>query len=109
MDGYCLITGAASGMGLAFAEIFFNKGYNLVLIDKDLNGLKRVKYDFEKRKGRTIYIIHRDLSHEGSATGIYEEVAVKLGLKVRILINNAGFGIFGFFSEVSDQEQDALI
>jgi uncharacterized protein len=101
MEGFCLITGAASGLGLAFARKFLNENYNLVLVDKDFDGLKLVKAELDQLGKGVVFIIHQDLSLEGSARNIYDEV-VRLGVKIRILINNAGFGIFGLFSEVPE-------
>ncbi|NQU84689.1 MAG: SDR family oxidoreductase [Mariniphaga sp.] len=108
MDKYCLITGAASGLGLAFAHKFFLENYNLVLVDKNLKNLNSLKNDLIERKGPSVHTIHQDLSIDGSAKKIHEEVK-KLNIKIEILINNAGFGIFGLFSEVSSEKESDLI
>jgi len=108
MDKYCLITGAANGLGCAFAHKFFRAGSNLVLIDKDAGNLGKVKNEILTQGDIKIHTIQKDLSVEGSAAEIYEEVK-NLGISIEILINNAGFGIVGFFHEIPAEKQLGLV
>ncbi|MBN1820041.1 MAG: SDR family oxidoreductase [Prolixibacteraceae bacterium] len=108
MNKYCLITGAASGLGRAFAFKFFKCGYNLVLVDKDAENLELVKNEILDKGSLSVYTIYKDLSVDGSAKEIFDEVN-SLKISVDILINNAGFGIFGFFHETSEERFSDLI
>jgi short-subunit dehydrogenase len=108
MDNYCLITGGASGLGEAFAKIFLEDGYNLLLVDKDLESLERVKAGLEQTGKGNVLIFHQDLSTEESADNVYSYTK-ELGIDVSVLINNAGFGIFGPFAEQPEKAQMDLV
>ena len=107
-EQYCLITGAASGLGRAFAFKFFEKSYNLILVDTGQENLEKVKNELNPAANRNIVLFHQDLSIDGSAQLIYEKTK-KLGITIEVLINNAGFGIFGLFSEVKPEIISSLI
>jgi uncharacterized protein len=100
MSRTCLITGAASGLGRAFALLFSQKSYDLILVDKDRKNLETVQQEIVQVSGQVSWIIHQDLSIPGSAQIVYENIKSR-GFSVDVLINNAGFGIFGLFSAVS--------
>lgn len=108
MSRTCLITGAASGLGRAFALLFSQKSYDLILVDKDLKNLETVQKEIFQVSGRVSCIIHQDLSLPGSAQIIYENVKSQ-DISVDVLINNAGFGIFGLFTEVSSESITNLV
>ena len=42
MDKTVLITGAARGIGLATSEIFSNANYNVLMLDRDIEELKKI-------------------------------------------------------------------
>jgi len=100
MDGYALITGAASGIGKALAEKFARHGHHLVLVSKvseleTLNSqvdLLAIQYEIK------VSVIGADLEKEDAAMMIYETVR-QLGIKVQYLVNNAGFGVYRSFLE----------
>ena len=96
-----LITGASSGIGKDIAIELDKKGYDLVLVSRDLEKLKKVK---QSLKGKNIEIISLDLSKNENCKELYEKEK-----NIDILINNAGFGLFGEFSETSlDKEIDLI-
>ena len=107
-EQYCLITGAASGLGRAFAFRIIEESYNLILVDKDLENLEKVKMELDPAANGNIILIHQDLSIDGSAQLIFDKVN-ELGISVEVLINNAGFGIFGLFAEVQPEAISNLV
>ncbi len=88
-----LITGASSGIGRDMARVLDKLGYDLYLTSRNENELKKLCSEFKNAK----YYVH-DLSKEKEAYKLYEEVKNE---KIDFLINNAGFGLFGFFNETS--------
>lgn len=93
-----LITGASGGIGKEFAKIFAKNGYNLVLtargnytLDKIADALK-TEYDVH------ISTFSADLSQPGSADNLYSKI-MEQKIQIDILINNAGFGDYGYFLE----------
>ena len=100
-----LITGASSGIGYEFSKLFAEKGYSLVITARREKKLTELKEMYPESK---IEIISCDLGSETGAEYLYNEVK-KRGIKVDILINNAGFGLFGEFYETDIEKEKKMI
>ena len=96
-----LITGASSGIGKDIAVELDKKGYDLILVSRDKEKLEKVK---ENLNGKNIEIIALDLSIKDNCKKLHEQVK-----NIDLLINNAGFGIFGDFTETSLEREIELI
>lgn len=96
-----LITGASNGIGLEFARKLSNLGYDLILVARNEDKLKEIK---NLLKGN-VEIISMDLSEEKNIYDLYD----KTKERVDLLINNAGFGLFGKFTETNLAEELNLI
>ena len=97
-----LITGASSGMGRDMARILAKKGYDLILVARRRDRLAELK----KELNTNITIIAMDLSIPDNNYKLYEKVKSK---KIDVLINNAGFGLFGeFFKTDLDTELNMI-
>lgn len=94
-----LVTGASSGIGLAFAHILAEHGHDLVLAARRGASLDAIASDLKTKHGINTYVIACDLSDPASAENIYAEVTGR-GIKISVLINNAGFNIYGPFVAV---------
>lgn len=108
MNSYCLITGAASGIGLEFAKLLAREEHQLILVDKNMEQLMIAKQQLEQQFQSEIITLNYDLSQQGIAEMIYNELENRL-IKINILINNAGFGIFGYFHEANWEKQLELL
>ena len=95
-----LITGASSGIGRDMARVLAKKGYNLILVARDVNKMLELKKEFNTH----VQIISMDLAVEENCKKLYEQVK-----HVDILINNAGFGVFGNFAETDLEKELNLI
>ncbi len=84
-----LVTGAAGGIGLAFADRLGALGYNLVLADIDGSRLSASASDLGTRHGVNIRTLQIDLSQSDAAQRLYDFCAGE-GIEPRIVINNAG-------------------
>jgi short-subunit dehydrogenase len=91
-----LITGASNGIGLELAKIHAAKGDNLVLVARNLNKLNEIKTELEGQFKISVHTIGKDLSLLNAAQEVYDELKQK-NIAVNYLINNAGFGDYGFF------------
>ena len=91
-----LVTGASSGIGLAFAHALAARGIHLVLVARSGDKLNEVAALLAKDHGVRAEVIVADLGQPGSAKAVYDAVR-KAGLSVDLLINNAGFGKWGEF------------
>ena len=99
-----LITGASSGIGRDMARDLAQRGYNLILVARDQERLEKLKKEFKVE----VMTISTDLSEYENCKKLYEEVKNKFG-SIDILINNAGFGEFGFFTETNLDKEISLI
>ncbi|HYQ55704.1 MAG TPA: SDR family oxidoreductase [Draconibacterium sp.] len=108
MNSYCLITGAASGIGLEFAKLLAREGHLLILVDKNMNQLMIVRQQLEQQFQTEILILNYDLSRQGAAKKIFNDLEER-SMKINILINNAGFGVFGYFHEANWDKQLELL
>lgn len=83
-----LITGASSGIGRDMAKYLGNKGIDLVLTGRNIERLEEVKQNIKTN----VEIISMDLSKKENCIELYNRTK-----DVDILINNAGFGLYGEF------------
>lgn len=103
-----LISGASSGIGMELACLHASKGDHLVLVARNLPALQALKETLEAEHQVKVYCIGKDLSQINAAKEVYQQV-VDLGLQIDILINNAGFGDFGFFCEEDWHKIEGMI
>ncbi len=103
---YALITGASSGIGKEIARILAYKGYDLILIARREDRLIRLKQILENRYHINVeYGVH-DLSKRSHIYSLYDTYK---SYDIEILVNGAGFGKVGNFSEVPlDSELDMI-
>jgi uncharacterized protein len=99
-----LITGASSGIGQELAKLFAQDGYDLVLVARSAETLHRLGEVFELNYGtETVTVIEKDLSVEDAAREVYDEVRAK-GIRVDVLVNDAGVSTYGQFATETDWE-----
>lgn len=108
MNKTALITGASNGIGMELAKIHASKGGNLVLVARNKHKLDEIKKELEHEFKIKVYIIIKDLSLVNSASEVYQETT-KENLQIDYLINNAGFGDFGMFSETDWNKEFQMI
>jgi short-subunit dehydrogenase len=106
--GYALITGGSGGFGYEFAQLCAKDGYNLVLVARNKTELDRAAVELKDRYQVDVITIAKDLFNDHTAMEIYEEAKARQ-LQVDILINNAGQGEHGMFSETDLQRDLDLI
>lgn len=95
-----LVTGASSGLGVDFARELARRGANLVLVARRRDALEAVAKELRNSHGVEVRVRPADLSDAPSRERLYRELE---GSNVDVLVNNAGFGLFGRFVE-SDWE-----
>jgi hypothetical protein len=93
-----LVTGASSGIGLDFARLLAEGGHDLVLVARSAGKLGELARELADRHGAKTRVIAADLSDPGAVPRIAAELA-RAGLEISVLVNNAGYGLFGKFTE----------
>jgi short-subunit dehydrogenase len=104
---YALVTGATSGIGYELAMQAAADGYNLILVARDESELNKVSRQFGKFSIE-VKTIAQDLSEENAAEQVYNAVR-NLGISVDLLINDAGQGQYGKFTETDLSRQMEII
>ena len=100
-----LITGASSGIGRDMARELSKKGYDLALVARNQMRLDEIKSELEKENSEIgIRTYAMDLANKDNCYLLYEQVK-----NVDILINNAGFGLFGRFQETELEKEVNMI
>jgi hypothetical protein len=108
MTATALITGASSGIGYELARIFAREKYNLVLVARNEKKLQEIAAELTKTYGVPVTVLAKDVSILASATEIYDALKQK-NIAVDVLVNNAGFGDFGFFTETKWEKELEMI
>jgi short-subunit dehydrogenase len=108
MKQRALITGATTGIGYEFADIMAADGYPLALVARDGARLQERARSLEQRHNVPCAAIVRDLSRPSSAHEIVEELR-RENLEISILINNAGFGVYGPFTETNLDDELSMM
>ena len=98
-----LITGASSGIGREFARLLAARGWDLIVAARSTDKLYEMRDELSNVHVRVITI---DLSREQDAYDLYEHLQEE---HIDMLINNAGFGAYGFFADVPLQREIELI
>lgn len=93
-----LITGASSGIGLEFAKIFAAEKNNLVLVARSGGKLIQLAEDLQRKHNISVRVIGADLSRMSEVQKVYDTCKA-YNIQIEYLVNNAGFGDFGYFIE----------
>src|SRR6056297_2916722 len=94
-DGFALITGGGSGIGFEFAHLLALRGWNLLLVGRSLQKLQTSAATLDKEyPSIEVQTLSSDLSVPGEPERLVEECR-RRKLPIRMLINNAGRGLYG--------------
>ncbi len=103
-----LITGASSGIGLELAKCFAAGGSRLVLVARNTSALETLAEELRRDCKVEAIVLTADLSLHETPGKIYSELKGR-GIVVDVLVNNAGFGAHGLFSELPLQRQLEIV
>lgn len=103
-----LITGASSGIGLEFAKVFAANKNNLVLVARSEEKLNQLATELSNNFGITVKVIAADLSKMEQVQQVYN-TCKNANIQIDYLVNNAGFGTYGFFVETDWKKTEEMI
>jgi short-subunit dehydrogenase len=107
-DLVTLITGASAGIGTELARVFASNGHRLALVDRRGDRLTMLASEIVSAGGRAPILIPCDLEHSNACDKIAAALAAE-GVEVEFVVNNAGFGLFGYAIELDRAEQLGII
>jgi len=102
-----LVTGASSGIGEASAIEFAKRGANLILVSRTKDKLLEVERKISQYNVKTL-VCKCDVSQKSQVKQLSEKVFDKFD-NVDVLVNNAGFAIYGRVSDLSIEEIESHI
>ncbi|MHA7628781.1 SDR family NAD(P)-dependent oxidoreductase [Corallococcus sp. M7] len=91
-----LVTGASSGLGEVFARELAARGMDLILVARSEDRMRALAAELKEAHHIQAEVIALDLGREGAGRELYARCQEK-GLRVDLLVNNAGFGTHGAF------------
>jgi short-subunit dehydrogenase len=105
---YALITGASKGIGKSIAEQLAKKGIDLLLIARSENVLSEVAEDLTMKYQVNVQYLAVDLSNTQSSD-LIKNWCEQNNFKIFILVNNAGYGLWGKFDGLTLKEQQNML
>ena len=103
-----LITGASAGLGDGFARALAKDGYDLILTARRADRLETLAAELRSSHGVAVHVFAADLMQPAAPGRLLGEVAAA-GLRIDLLVNNAGYGKRGDFAELDRDEQLGII
>ena len=100
-----LITGASDGIGKELAYKYAQDGYRLVLAARSEEKLQKLA---EELKPASVIVKRKDLSDMNQVRELYEELKSE-SVQIDVLVNNAGFGLYGEFVRTSAEDELNMI
>jgi short-subunit dehydrogenase len=108
MSGTALITGGSKGIGFAMARELAKRGYNLILVARSSDELQKACSQLRSEFSVKADAFVADLSKQESAEKIKDYITAN-SISLNVLINNAGYGLWGGFEELTLQEQEMMM
>lgn len=100
MTGWAVVTGASSGLGAGYARELARQGANLILVARSTTKLADLAEDLATRHGVEVEVWPCDLTNRGGRAVLVADLATR---DVHTLVNNAGFGTLGDFTDLAPE------
>ncbi len=97
-----LVTGASSGIGYEISKYLAKRGYDIIAVARNKKALETLKSQIKTN----VQIICMDLSIQDNCFKLYEKLKDN---EVDVLINNAGFGMYGNFDVLDIEKEIKMI
>ena len=101
---FALVTGASKGIGRSIALQLAEAGYHLLLVARSAADLQQLSAQIQQEYGKQVFYLTIDLSASDASLKV-AEWAKGQTRQLSILVNNAGFGIWGDFEKLNLSEQ----
>lgn len=102
-----IVTGSASGIGLAIAEAFAKEGTNLTIADLNEEGGKKIEKEIQEM-GRSALFVKTNIAKHEDCKRLIDQTVKRFG-RIDILVNNAGLQHVAPIIDFSEEKWDLLI
>lgn len=107
-DKTALVTGASSGLGADFARELARQGAHLILVARREERLRQLQAEIKAAQGVQVDVVSLDLAVPGAPQALYDQLK-GAGKAVDVLVNNAGYGVFGDFLSQPWEKQENML
>jgi short-subunit dehydrogenase len=101
---YAVITGASKGIGKSIAIALAKRGYHLLLIARSGDELNRLSQEIGIQFNVDVNTLAIDLAQPEAAKNVSEWINQQK-YRIAVLVNNAGYGLWGAFAALNLEEQ----
>jgi len=108
MKEVAIIAGASGGIGYEIALLFAQKKIDILIVAKSKRKLEKIKSAIEQQYNITVFCVATDVASSEGFVDINNFV-ISNKLSVNYLVNNAGFGDYGFFTERSMEKYSEML
>jgi short-subunit dehydrogenase len=105
---HALVTGASSGLGADFARELARRGAGLTLVARREDRLRALQRELEGGHGAEVQVVALDLNDPDAPDRLLADTRAR-GRPVDVLVNNAGFGLYGPFSKLDWERERAML
>lgn len=105
---WAVVTGASSGLGIDFARELAKRGCHTVLVARRADRLQGLAEELKRDYQAESAVIALDLATPDAPQTLHREVGER-GLRIDVLINNAGVGVHGDFLTNSWERDQAML
>ncbi len=105
---YALVTGASRGIGRALALLLAQRGFDLLLVARSEDHLLTLAQEIGQRHQRQARILALDLAAPGAAETVATWATAQTD-QLAVLVNNAGYGLWGRFEQLSLADQQNML
>jgi len=105
---WAIVTGASSGMGRCVALELSQRGWSTVLIARRGHLLSELSDQLSKTNRTSSVFLEQDLARTPEIVPAAEAFLTRHGIEPRVLINNAGFGLYRAFVEHRADDHEGL-
>jgi hypothetical protein len=105
---WALVTGASSGLGADFARQLAAAGANVVLVARREAAMQQLAKEIESAHGVATRVVALDLGLPDAPELLASRLQAE-GLAIDVLVNNAGFGVYGRFLEIPWERERQML
>ena len=105
---YALVTGASRGIGRSIALLLARRGYDLLLVARSEDQLRALALEIGERHQHQTYVLALDLTAPAAAAAV-AAWAARQAPQLAVLVNNAGYGLWGRFEQLPLIEQQNML
>lgn len=105
---YAIVTGGSKGIGKEMALELAKKGYDILLIARNESELNITKEELKSKFNINVSCLALDMSQPNAPKQIFDWVSNQ-NISVSVLVNNAGYGLWGYFDQISIENQQSMM